>query len=95
MVGWHHRLNGHEFVQAPRVGDGWGSLVCCSSWGHKQSDTTEQLNNNDHHDLLPFQFVGPVKPQHWLHLTSTYPTPTLQLLNVAGDIDMTVPKGIP
>ena len=45
MVGWHHQLNGHEFEQAPRVGDGQGSLACCSPWGHKESDTTEQLNN--------------------------------------------------
>ena len=43
MVGWHHRLDGHEFKQAPRVSDGQGSLVCCSLWGHKESDTTEQL----------------------------------------------------
>ena len=44
MVGWHHRLNGHEFEQAPGFGDGQGSLVCCSPWGHKELDTTEQLN---------------------------------------------------
>ena len=44
MVGWHHRLNRHEFEQTPRVGDGQGGLVCCSPWGHKESDTTEQLN---------------------------------------------------
>ena len=44
MVGWHHRLNGHEFEQAPGVGDGQGSLVCCSPWGCKESDTTERLN---------------------------------------------------
>ena len=44
MVGWHHRLNGHEFEQAPGVGDGQGSLVCCSPWGCKESDTTEWLN---------------------------------------------------
>ena len=44
MVGWHHQLEGHEFEQAPGVGDGQGSLACCSSWGHKESDTTEQLN---------------------------------------------------
>ena len=43
-VGWHHRLNGHEFEQAPEVGDGQGSLACCSPWGRKESDTTEQLN---------------------------------------------------
>ena len=39
MVGWHHQLNGHEFNQAPGVGDGQGSLVCCSPWG--QRDTTK------------------------------------------------------
>ena len=47
MVGWHHRLNGHEFEQAPGVGDGQGSLVCCSPWGRKESDTTERLNWTD------------------------------------------------
>ena len=46
MVGWHHQLNGHEFEQTPEDGEGQGSLVCCSSWGFKESDTTEQLNNN-------------------------------------------------
>ena len=40
MVGWPHRLDGHEFEQAPGVGDGLGSLACCSPWGHKESDTT-------------------------------------------------------
>ena len=40
MVGWHHRLNGHEFKQTPRDGDGQGSLACCSPWGHKESDMT-------------------------------------------------------
>ena len=44
MVGWHHWFNGHEFEQAPGVGDGQGSLVCCSPWGHKELDTTEWLN---------------------------------------------------
>ena len=42
-VGWRHPLNEHEFEQAPGVGDGQGSLVCCSPWGHKESDTTELL----------------------------------------------------
>ena len=41
MVGWHHRLHGHEFEQALGVGDGQGSLVGCSPWVHKQLDTTE------------------------------------------------------
>ena len=45
MVGWHHQLDGHDgFEQAPGVSDGQGSLVCCSPWGCKESDTTEQLN---------------------------------------------------
>ena len=44
MIGQHHRLNGREFEQAPGVGDGQGSLVYCSPWGHKESDTTERLN---------------------------------------------------
>ena len=44
MVGWHHRLSGHEFEQALGVGDGQGGLACCSPWGHKESDRTEQLN---------------------------------------------------
>ena len=44
MVGWHHQLNGHEFEQAPGTGDGQGSLACCSPWGPKEVDTTEQLN---------------------------------------------------
>ena len=44
MVGWHHRLDGREFEQAPGVGDGQGSLECCSPWGSKESDMTEPLN---------------------------------------------------
>ena len=41
MVGWHQQLNGHEFEQAPGVGDGHGSLACCSPWDTKESDITE------------------------------------------------------
>jgi len=44
VVGWHHRLYGHEFEQGLGVGDGQGSLVCCSPRGLKELDTTEQLN---------------------------------------------------
>ena len=44
MVGWHHQLDGHEFEQAPGVGDGQGSLACCSPWCHKELDTNERLN---------------------------------------------------
>ena len=41
MVGWHHQLNGHEFEQASEVGNGQGSLACCSKWGRKALDMTE------------------------------------------------------
>ena len=44
MVGWHHWLNGHEFEQAPGVGDGQDSLMCCPPWGCKELDMTESLN---------------------------------------------------
>ena len=44
MAGWHHRLYGREFEWTPGVGDGQGGLVCCDSWGCKESDTTERLN---------------------------------------------------
>ena len=44
MVGWHHQLDGHGFEQAPGVGEGHGSLACCSPWGCKESDMTEWLN---------------------------------------------------
>ena len=44
LVGWHHQLDGHEFEQALGVGDGQGSLACCSPWDHKESDMTEWLN---------------------------------------------------
>ena len=47
MVEWHHQLDGHEFEQAPGVGDGQGSLACCSPWGRKESDMTEWLNWTD------------------------------------------------
>ena len=46
MIGRHHRLNGHEFEQAPGDGEGHVSLACYSPWGPKKLDTTEQLNNN-------------------------------------------------
>ena len=59
MVGWHHWLDGYEFEQVPGVGVGQGSLACCSPWGRKESDTTEQLNCAELNWMLP-------KPT-WLH----------------------------
>ena len=46
IVGWHHRLSGHEFEQAPGDSEGQGGLVCCSPWGLSELDTTWQLNDN-------------------------------------------------
>ena len=47
MVGWHHRLSGDVFELAPGVGDGQGSLACCSPWGRKELDRTERLNRTE------------------------------------------------
>ena len=47
MAGWHHWCNEHELGQTPGDGEGQVGLVCCSPWGHKESDTTEQPNNNN------------------------------------------------
>ena len=58
MVGWHHWLEGHEFEQALRVGDGQGSLICCSPWGRKESDKTEWLNWTEYLSGLPFPSPG-------------------------------------
>ena len=70
MVGWHQRFNGHEFEQALGVGDGQGNLACCSPWGSKESDTTEQLNNS-----LLFSYMSWAKYfsflLHWV-LTSAH-----------------------
>ena len=64
VVGWHHQLSGHEFKQAPGDGEGQGSLVCCSPWGHEESDTTEQQQ-------LPQSIL-----HHYLY-TQPRPTPSL------------------
>ena len=47
MVGWHHCFSGYEFEQTPGDSEGQASLACCSPWGHKDSDTTERLNNSN------------------------------------------------
>ena len=49
MLGWHHRLDGHDFEQALGVGDGQGGLACCSPWGRKESNVTERVNDNTAH----------------------------------------------
>ena len=65
IVGWHHQLDGHKFEQALGGDDGQGSLACCSPWGHKESDTTEQPN-----------WIGPsvtlvvsLTNHYWVHLS--------------------------
>ena len=57
MVGWHPRLDGHGFGWTPGVGIGQGGLVCCGSWGHKESETTERLNWNELKYILSSQVL--------------------------------------
>ena len=63
MTGWHHQLDGHEFEQTPGVGEGQGSLACCSQWGRKESDMTEQLNNSNPFGGLSEAPVRPCTPR--------------------------------
>ena len=58
MVGGHHRLEGHEFEQGPGVGDGQGSLVCCSPWGRTELDTTEQQHKRTFEIELSWKLQG-------------------------------------
>ena len=67
MVGCYHRLDGHEFEQTPGDCEGWGRLACCRSWGHKESDTGQQLNNVSFTDYFKCQWTKcPVKHIAWL-----------------------------
>ena len=63
MVGWHHRCNGHELRHTSGDGEEQGSLVCCSPWGHKELDMTEQTEKQQHEaptsgSFSPFQFAS-------------------------------------
>ena len=60
MIGWHHQLNGHEFEQAPGDSEGQGNMVCCSPWGHQESDMTERMNSNSNNIML-YSWVVPTK----------------------------------
>ena len=62
MIGWHHQLDGHEFEQALGDGEGQGSLACCSPWGCRRSDMTEQLKNNNKIKHLLLLFLSPRSP---------------------------------
>ena len=69
VVGWHHRLDGHESEQTPGHGQGQGGLACCRSWRHKESDTTEQLNKNKRSKVFGIGVCMCVCA-HWLLNTS-------------------------
>ena len=71
MVGWHHGLNGHGFRWTPWVGDGQGGLMCCSSWGHKESDVTERLSWTDMYYIFIYSLTDGhlVAYMSWLLLT--------------------------
>ena len=71
--GWHHQLNGHEFEQALGDGEGQGNLVCCSPWGCKESDMTEQLNTNNNLALRHMRWLDASQPLR-------EPDPALDLL---------------
>ena len=74
MVSWHHRLNRHEFEQAPGDGEGQGSLECCNPWGHKESDTTKQPNNANNKNPTLYQTSEDNFSSFWnaLHLKISY-----------------------
>ena len=72
MVGWHHRLNGHESEQTPGAGEGQGSLAYCSPWGHKELDMTEWLNNNNGNNSL-FNFLRSIELLFTAAASFTFP----------------------
>ena len=57
MVGWHHQCNGHELGQTLGDDEGQGGLVCCTPWGHKEPDTTGQLNNKFFSEGLKYAII--------------------------------------
>ena len=80
MAGWHHRLNGCEFEWTPGDDDGQGGLVCCDSWGRKESDTTERLNWTDSSssvDFLRFSIYTIISSTN----SNIYYTPIISLLS--------------
>ena len=75
LVGWHYRLNGHELGQTPGESRGQGGLACYNPWGHKESDMTQRLNNNNNAILGPMEKGG---MKSWKAMVSTlmhYPVP--------------------
>ena len=82
MVGWHHRLDGHEFEQAPGVGDGQGSVVCCSPWGRKESDTTERLNWNEKETPYLLAVTPPPPPPNLFPIPSSPMQPLVYFVSL-------------
>ena len=72
MVGGHHQLNGHEFVWTLGDSEGQGSLVCCGSWGYKESDMTEQLNNKNERLISLLYCDGFCHTSTWIIIRYTY-----------------------
>ena len=70
MIGWHHQLSGHEFEQAPGIGDGQESLACCSPWGCKESNTTKQLNWTELRFVVTFLWKSKRLSISWLQALS-------------------------
>ena len=80
MIGWHHWLDGHEFEQALGDGEGQGSPICCSPWGHKELDMTEWLNNKKIIYFLYRKYIHRI----WCALTNIYGyvTLTMEMKNI-------------
>ena len=90
MAGWHHQLNGSKFEWTPGDGDGQGGLVCCNSWGRKESDTTEPLNWTDWTETVACQVplcMGFSRQECWSGLLFPSPgdTPNLEIESVSWD----------
>ena len=66
MVGWHHRLDGHEFQQTPGIDDGQGNLLCCSPWGRKELDVTWRMNNSMYDSQMQLVYKNRVIMLHIL-----------------------------
>ena len=84
MAGWHHWLNGHEFEQAPSVGDGQGSLEYCGPWGCKESDMTERLNWNE------LNWVQPRMDETGQSMNSSYHKPWFLLSKMPSSEEWTL-----
>ena len=85
MVGWHHQLNGYEFEQTPGDSEGQGTLACCSPWSHKESDMTEQLNNNKYLHIHWEKKEGRQTHRYMYLRTDTFGEGSWESLGLQGD----------